>query len=31
MLVRAQPMPPPPDQISNDELTFRLPVGFGVR
>jgi protein TonB len=31
MLVRAQPMPPPPDQISDDELTFRLPVGFGVR
>jgi periplasmic protein TonB len=31
MLARAQPMPRPPDQLSNDELTFVVPVRFNIR
>jgi protein TonB len=28
MLVRAQPMPRPPDQLADDDLTFTIPVRF---
>jgi protein TonB len=31
MLARAQPMPPPPDQISDAELNFVVPVRFNFR
>ena len=31
MLARAQPMPRPPDQISDAELTFVVPVRFNFR
>jgi periplasmic protein TonB len=31
MLVRAQPMPRPPDQVSNADLTFIVPVRFNIR
>jgi protein TonB len=31
MLARAQPMPRPPDQLSNAELTFVVPVRFNIR
>src|SRR5260370_1210429 len=31
MLARAQPMPRPPDQLANAELTFVVPVRFNIR
>jgi periplasmic protein TonB len=31
MLVRAQPMPRPPDQLIDGELTFVMPVRFNIR
>jgi periplasmic protein TonB len=31
MLSRAQPMPPPPDQISDAQLSFVVPVRFNFR
>jgi periplasmic protein TonB len=31
MLVRAQPMPHPPDQLTDGELTFVMPVRFNIR
>ena len=31
MLARAQPMPRPPDQLSDAELTFVVPVRFNIR
>jgi protein TonB len=31
MLQRAQPMPHPPAQVSNNDLSFRVPVDFGIR
>ena len=31
MLVRAQPMPHPPDQLGDGELTFVVPVRFNIR
>jgi protein TonB len=31
MLARAQPMPRPPDQVSDAELTFVVPVRFNIR
>jgi len=31
MLARAQPMPRPPDQISDAQLTFVVPVRFNFR
>jgi protein TonB len=31
MLTRAQPMPRPPDQVSNADLTFIVPVRFNIR
>src|SRR5258705_4908060 len=31
MLARAQPMPPPPDQISDAQLSFVVPVRFNFR
>lgn len=31
MLARAQPMPRPPDQLTDDELTFVIPVHFEIR
>jgi protein TonB len=31
MLARAQPMPRPPDELSDAELTFVVPVRFNVR
>jgi protein TonB len=31
MLVRAQPMPHPPDQLTDAELTFVVPVRFNIR
>jgi periplasmic protein TonB len=31
MLVRAQPMPRPPDQLTDGELTFVVPVRFNIR
>jgi periplasmic protein TonB len=31
MLARAQPMPRPPDQLSDTELTFVVPVRFDIR
>jgi len=31
MLARAQPMPRPPDQLSDAELTFVVPVLFNIR
>lgn len=31
MLARAQPLPRPPDQLGDDELTFEMPVRFNVR
>jgi periplasmic protein TonB len=31
MLVRAQPMPRPPDELTDDALTFTIPVRFSMR
>jgi periplasmic protein TonB len=31
MVRRAQPFPPPPPQIEDDNLKFRLPVIFTLR
>jgi|SRR6267142_1955264 periplasmic protein TonB len=31
MLTRAQPMPRPPDHVSNADLTFIVPVRFNIR
>jgi protein TonB len=31
MLVRAQPMPRPPDELSGDEVICVMPVGFNLR
>jgi protein TonB len=31
MLTRAQPMPRPPDQVSNADLTFIVPVRFNIK
>lgn len=31
MLARAQPMPRPPDQVQDTELTFVVPVRFNIR
>jgi periplasmic protein TonB len=31
MLVRAQPMPHPPDQLTDGELTFVMPVRFNIK
>jgi len=31
MLARAQPMPPPPDQVSDAQLSFVVPVRFNFR
>lgn len=31
MLARAQPMPRPPDQLSDAELTFVVPIRFNIR
>lgn len=31
MLVRAQPLPRPPEQVSDAELTFVVPVRFNIR
>ena len=31
MLTRAQPMPHPPAQVPSRDLSFRVPVDFGIR
>ena len=31
MLARAQPMPRPPEQVSDGELSFEVPVRFNIR